>query len=303
MSVKNAVRILIGRFGIVWGIMLFVTAYLIVLISVSLIFVNPIVEVFRAEGLFETISELFELMLGNAFTINNITEKITEIWNNIVNVYNSNTGIKINAFLLVTLVFTLLNKFLIGFYELPVLDCLDHKMSANAKLPFFGRFLANLKRSLLFVLIKMLFAIIADIIIAVIIFGLFKLWGINTLLTLFLPLIIIAVLILLLAFRFSLFSGWGPAVITGKKKIFPAFKESVTFCFNNFGRCFGGMVIAWLFIFVVNFLFGLLTFGAALIITIPASMAFICALNMTIYYANTGRKYYITDEHIQQEKI
>lgn len=300
MSVKNAARVLVGRFGIVWGIMVFVSVYLIILISFSLIFINPVLDAFRAAGLFEEIAQLYELLLDSTFTINNVTESLKGIYNSVANVYENSAGIKTNIFLLVTLVFTVLNKFLIGFYELAALECLDHKMSANAKIPFFGRFVANLKRSLPFVLIKMLFAIAADLIIAVIIFGLFQLFGINTLLSLFLPFIIILVLIVLLALRYSIFSGWGAAVITDKKKIFPAFKESVVLCFNNFGRCFGSMVIAWLLIIVINVVFGLLPFGAGLVLTVPASMAFICALNMTIYYANTGRKYYITDEHIQQ---
>ncbi|MCL2676153.1 MAG: hypothetical protein FWE84_06215 [Firmicutes bacterium] len=273
MSVKNAIRILIGRFGVVWGIMLFVAVYLVILISASLVFTTPMVAAFREAGLFDRIEELFGLMLNSAFTLNNVIEKIEEIWASVTKAYQADVKIQVNTFLLITLVIVLLNKFLIGFYELPALECLEHKMSSNAKLSFFGRFVANLRRSLTFVLMKMLYAIIADAIIIVIIYGLFQLWGLNPALTLFLPFIIMIAIILLLSLRYSLFAGWGPAMVTGKKKVLAAFRESVVYCFNNFGRTFGGMVIAWTLIIVVNVLFGLLTVWAALVLTIPASMA------------------------------
>lgn len=302
MAVKNAVKILISRFGVVWGIMLFVAVYLLILVSFSLIFILPIIAAFRDAGLMENIKELFDLAFDDVLTLNNLNQSLKAVWDSIIEVYKGNAGVKVNTILLITLSFTLLNKFVLGFYEIPIIDVLRHKMSYNATIGFFGRFIANLRVSAIFTLIKMIYTIVADIIIFSILFGIIRLWGINSILTLFLPFIIVFMFILLQALRYSLIAVWTPSVLVDKQQIIPSFFASVRSCFCNFGRTFGGFIIAWTLIFVVNFLFGILTFGAALVLTIPLSMAFICTLNMTIYYSNTGRKYYITNEIIHDNK-
>lgn len=104
------------------------------------------------------------------------------------------------------------------------------------------------------------------------------------------------------ALKMTLISSWMPAMIADKKSVGAALKYSLT-CKKEFGRRFAAFLVSVYLIFVVNLVFGLCTFGSALLVTFPLSFIFLLSMQFVNYYKLNGRKYFITYEKIVGEDV
>lgn len=290
MSFKNAVKILIAKFGLVWIVLLYLVIFSAIIASLSITFVIPVVRAFQAAGIGGQFTALFNSIM-NGDTVSGWFTVIKEIVDNVGNVLKTDFSAMLNSTLFLVLVLTLASRFLVGLYELPLVAVLEGAMSSNARIGFMGRFISKLGVSCRFVLAKMLYTILYDGVFYTVIYFMFGLFDVKGL-ALFAPFIIMFAFILLIAARYTVISMWAPSVVVGGKKIFPGLFASVKKTFRNFGAVYSTFVISWTIIIALNVLVGLFTFGAGLLITIPVSMVFINILNMTVYYGKNGKRYY-----------
>lgn len=290
MSFKNAIKILINKFGLVWIILLYLLIFTAVVASLSVTFVIPVVRAFSAAGVGEQIGQLFNSIM-NGESMAAWFAVIREIVDTVANVLKTDFSAMLNSTLFLVLVLTLASRFLIGLYEIPLVAVLEGAMSSNARIGFMGRFISRLGLSCRFVLTKMLYTILYDGVLYTVLYFMFGLFDVKGL-SLFAPFVIMIVFILLLSLRYTLISMWAPAVVVGGKKLFSALDLSIRKAFKNFGAVYSTFVISWTMLIALNVLVGLFTFGAGLLITVPVSMVFLSILNMTVYYNKTGKRYY-----------
>ncbi len=293
MSFKNSFKIFLSRFSLVWVLCIYtiIAGGLIALLSLP--FVSIIFRTIREAGIGDEFAQIYRNLLEGA-TLSNIAEQLALTFKNFIALFTTNKTLSVASSLLILVVVIFAFRFLTGLYELPLINVLDNYMSSNAKTGFAANFISNLGKSSLFSLVKMLYTILADVVILAVIRLLWLLFTVPVL-AFFTPFIIMICYIVLIALKSAFMSAWAPAIINGNMPIFKAFAFSIKNTLKNFKSVFGNLIITWLFIIALNVFIGIFTFGAGLIATIPISMLFICILNLTLYYNKNNKRYYIDD--------
>lgn len=293
MSFKNAIKLLISRFGLVWVLLLYLIIFCVIIASLGIWFIIPVVKSFNEAGIILQIQTLFGSIVGGE-SINVWFTNINQIGDSVKNLLKTDLSTLLNSTLFFILIVGVAYRFIIGLYEIPLVSIIESNMSSNANLSFTGKFISKLGQSSRFVLCKMLYTVLFDSVFAIIVGLMFNLFAVKYL-SIFAPFIIMITVIGLLGFRYSLIAMWSPSIVVGNSKIFKAFGFSVKNCFKNFGKVFSSFIVAWTLLIAFNILVGIFTFGAGLLATIPISMLFISFLNMTVYYGKTGKRYYIDE--------
>lgn len=292
MSFKNAIKILINKFGLVWIVLLYLVICSAIVVGLSVAVVIPVTGAMLNAGVGEQMTQLFHsIMNGEGATV--WVAQLQQTFDTVLRVLRTDLNGALNSTTLIILVtlILLVSRFLIGLYELPLVAVLEGAMSADARIGFTGEFISKLGLSSRYVLTKMLFTVSFDVAFYTSLYYMFALFTVKGL-ALFAPFIIMIAVILILAFRYTLISLWAPSLVVGGKKIFPALFSGVRKTFKNFWTIYSTFIISWTILIALNILVGLFTFGAGLVITIPVSMTFINILNMTIYYNKSGKRYY-----------
>ena len=269
MSFRNAVKILLSRFGLVWTILLYTVIFLFMLACLSVTFVVPVVRALDAASVGDSLSALFNSVLSGD-SMQSWFEQIKAIVDTAGTTIRSDFSARLNTWLAVV-VFVLAGRFLVGLYELPLVSVLESSMSSDAKVGFTGRFISRLGVSCRFTLVKMIYTILFDAVLYAILYAMFGLFSVRGFGLLAAPLIMLT-FIALNAFRYAVISMWAPSVIVDGKKIFPAFFSGAKSAFRHFGSIYSSYVVSWVLIVALNLLVGLFTFGVGLLITVPISM-------------------------------
>lgn len=291
MSFKNAVKILLSKFGLVWAVLLFLLVLIALMACLSVSFIIPIINSLRDAGVGDMITKLFSSIVEGGWDPSGWMEQIRDVMTLSTTTITGNVAARVSTIFL-AIIFIFAYRFFVGLYELPLISVLEASMSNNARIGFMGSFISRLGISCRFTLCKMIYTIAYDIILYAILyaaFGLFSVPGLGILA----PFIIMMLFILLNAFRYSVISMWAPAVIVGKMPIFAAFGFSVVRGFKNFYSVFSSFLVAWILIVALNLLLGIFTFGAGLLLTVPVSMLFLSILDMTLYYGKNSKRYYV----------
>lgn len=291
MAFKNAFKMILSKFGYVWVLLLYIVIAGAIVTGLSVPFAVPVVRAFRQAGVGKMISTLYANVthMRNAETW---AAQLGEIWRVMRTTLVSDRTAVINTVLLFSLVLTVAYRFVIGLYELPLCIVLEGAMSSNARIGFVGRFISGIGKSACFVLVKMLYTIVADALICGSVYGVLKLCGALHL-RLLAPFAVTIVLLILLGLRYTFICMWAPDIAVRDRGIFASFAFSCKRAAKHFGSVFSSYLCAWTVIIAFNFLLGVFTFGAGLILTVPLSVLFLRLLNMTVYYGKNGKRYYV----------
>ena len=290
MSFKNAFKLLISRFSYVWVLLAYILMLFVVLFTLGLTFLLPVIDAFRDAG----ITDKFSMALLSFFdgaSIKATFDAFLLLYADIRSILAVDPRAFVNSALFVILVMNIALRFLLGLYELPLVSVIQGLMSDNAKYGYAGKYVALFGRSARFSLVKMLVMTAYDCIMWAAVYGFTLLGGIIGVLAA--PFFFMLSTLVLLAFRFAMISAWSPAVIVDGRGIFAGLGFSLRHAFKNFGSLFSVFTVAWIILFVINFIIGLFTFMVGLLVTIPISMFLINLINMTSYYAKNGKSYYI----------
>lgn len=291
MAFKNALKIMINRFGLVWMLLLYISVLAVVLVSLSMAFMVPIYRALLGGGIMEKIADLMTGILSGE-SINEWFLRVREIMNAVSDLFAENAVLRLSSALWLVLVVVFAYRFLLGLYELPILAVIDGAMSSNATISFGGQLIAKLTLSCRFTLVKMLYTVAFDAIITAIMLLMSGLLDISVV-SVFAPFLIVLAYILLISLRYTFMAMWAPRIAEGGEGIFSAFSFSVRGAIKNFGSVFAYFTVAWVLIIAVNAFIGIFTLGAGLLLSVPMSMLFVCVLNMTLYYGKNGKRYYV----------
>lgn len=188
-----------------------------------------------------------------------------------------------------------INRFLTGIGNYTAGTLVNDRMSLHAKSSFTGSLIKNLGSSCLYSIIYAPLALLYDMIgFSVVGALLFKIP--NKVVPLVLKIFISAVAILLLyALKFTLTTNWLPSLINGKKNN----RKAMAYSFNLKGKQAGGVfstaIVMMVIIMALNVAAILFTFGAGLLITIPATSMMLLSLQFVNYFDSTQLKYFVDD--------
>lgn len=217
MSFRNAVKILLSRFGLVWTILLYTVIFVFVLACLSVTFVVPVVRALDAAGVGDSLSALFNSVLSGD-SMQSWFEQIKAIVDTAGTTIRSDFSARLNTWLAVV-VFVLAGRFLVGLYELPArLRAGIVHVLPDAKVGFTGRFISRLG-----VLLPVhagqddLHHFLFDAVLYAILYAMFGLFSVRGFGLLAAPLIMLT-FIALNAFRYAVISMVGAVGHRGRQK-------------------------------------------------------------------------------------
>ena len=292
MIYKNSLKILISNFDIVWKTILYYIFVFFVMGGMVYLCVNPIYKLLEQSGFVENITTVYADFLTNLnftqllLTINDLilqfvsilTENLSSVWINFVGL---------------GFVFIFLKTYLSNLTIMPSCNALHYYMGSMNKhsyvLSFKETFGKNLKAQLAYFIVSLPLKILYAFLF-VLSLRLFNISFVMSILSVFLIAIGFCIL---LGFKYTLFAGWIPTMVVMNYGVFKALKVSVKNSFRIFPRVFSNAIGIVITLVLSNFVIGIFTFMAGLIITIPFSYLLISSFGMVVTFEAQGMRYYV----------
>ena len=292
MIYKNSLKIMMNNFFLVSRIFVLMVLQAGMLFGLSYVFLLPVIRLLEQQGFFATLQGYYEQFLQTLnfqLAFEHIGEMLEQFYTLVMNNFSS-----VGWWLIALVVlYILLNAFLSNFYELVVSNSLYQSMSNNIRYGFGPSLVStltqNIRYSLLSLVVKLPLGLISLFVIAMS----FKLLFVGGIVSFFAPLFILLIAFTVLSVQKTLLYGWAPALLSFNKGVFASWWESLKVTKFKLKKSFANGFYVLLTVFVVNVFAGLVTFGAALIITLPMSVLLIQALGMVLFYSNYGMRYYV----------
>lgn len=200
---------------------------------------------------------------------------------------------------LVVLAMVLVTAYFANFYMVPFNQNLHDFMSTSAKIPYFWRFVKSFGKSAKTQLVYVLFPFMLDLFIIIGIMGAYSM--IFSLLGLAGVVISLALMILLLTLRKTLFAFWIPAMVINELPVITSMKEGFKLLADGFGKVFARILSAMLLVtaLVLILLFGAVNLWTILIVIFIFlhGQLLISTICMVEYYNQSNFGFYIDQMH------
>jgi hypothetical protein len=177
--------------------------------------------------------------------------------------------------------------------NIPITNVLFNKMSQGYNERFHMSLIASLPKSIVYSFIT---AVTGSIIDLLIFFGCMSLLSaLYTVFNIFTLTITIAIILILVAGRVTLFSQWAPIIICENKKVLPSLLEAIKSMRSVFVLAYPSILLAMIIFFAIFMTTIAVTFAIVPIIVIPAYIVLLQCIGLTSYFTSKNRKYYISD--------
>lgn len=223
--------------------------------------------------------------------------QITGSLEGLMQLFSTRIGEIVGGLVVIVLVY-FVQRFLLGIGNYTAGAMINDKMAMRADSPFIGTLIKNLGDASLYNAIYVPLSTIYDIIAigltGAAVYGMYVA-GIPLLLLVFL---FSTIIILLFTIKMTFTSDWLPALIYGKMNNRAAMKYSFGYSGKKFADVFSNFLVLVLIILSLNTAAVFLTFGAGLLITIPASYLILICMEFVNYCENNDVKYFLDKKNV-----
>lgn len=301
MKFKHTINVFIYNFNVTYKVLLYRLIILILSLCLYTAVIIPFMNNISGTTQFTDLSAALA-SFGSAFAdlrfyeIQSAWAAIREALSGLIELLGSMAGSVVLTVAVMIIVY-LVQKFLAGLGNYTAGALINDRMAMRANSPFIGTLIKNLGKASLYNLIYVPLSFLYDIIIFVaagaIIYGLFLI-NVPLLLLIFLFAVII---VFLYVIKMTFTCDWLPALIYGKRGNGSAMAYSFRYGGKKkFSDVLSNFIVIVLMIFAMNVAAVLLTLGAGLLLTIPASYVIIICFEFVNYCDNNDVKYF-TDDH------
>lgn len=299
MEFKHAFHVFVDNFSTTWKLLVYRLIVLAVTIGLCCAVVLPALNSLSHTVQYGELRDSFSVLWADMASLN--VEKlyvhlqdVRAAFGAFKNLLSDKTGLVAAVAVCLCIVF-LLNRFLTGVGNFVTGSLVHDKMVMRTNSSFTFTLFKNIKRATLYALIYAPLAFVYDSACAVIMWAIIRI-GLKTFSFTLIKIFIVAILFLVFsAVKYTFITDWLPSLIHGKMKQRKAF----TYTFNRKGKrtgaVFSNAVVLKLTIFALNVAAGLFTFGAGLLVTIPASSLILSAYCFVNYYDRNRLKYFVDD--------
>ncbi|MBO7508273.1 MAG: hypothetical protein J6T39_01345, partial [Clostridia bacterium] len=109
-------------------------------------------------------------------------------------------------------------------------------------------------------------------------------------------------LLIVLALKETMFSGWIPAMIIHDEPVFVSAKRGIKAVCKRFFKIYSSFLIAVVALFVINVFALVFTAGVAILITLPITTLVLSILGDVMYFESLGMRYYVDGDKIISPK-
>lgn len=191
----------------------------------------------------------------------------------------------------------LVYRFLLGLGNYTTGALINDKMTLQANSPFIGTMIKNLGRASLYNAIYVPVSFVYDIFCVMFIWALFFRW-LRFLPLLFKIFLFATVFIALTALKLAFTVNWLPSLIHGRQSNRKAIAINFAQTGKGFASVFSNYLVITFIILAINVAAIAFTFGAGLLLTIPASFVMLISFEFVTYYDANGLKYFIGSDSV-----
>ena len=301
MTFRNSVRLLLTNFSLVWKVLLYFGICFCLLVAVFVPILGPIVSKLTSAGIFDEFNQIFTFVFTDPSKVIPAMEAVNT---NFFEVLRDNSAsLMINYFFLGIVVF-LLVPFFFGLFELALNDCLYGFMTSQSQYGFTATYIKTFIKSMALQATKLIIIVPINLIIVATLYGIIKLFALGGLVNILCAFLVFAIFLLLISMKITFFSCWTPSMVVNNNNPFVALADGIKVVCKNYWKNLSNIVVAVLIGFVINFFFGLFSFGAGLFLTIPITVVTFAILGMIIYFNGRGMRYYVyVDMFVTTKKL
>ena len=297
MMYKNAFKLVISNFHLVWKTLLY--QIFVVLITIGLAFACslPIINVISNAGIFKTIAGSFNEFATN-FNIYKLFSDLILSVESLFKVIAENINSLWLYIVLFLVIIVLVRTILRGFSNFASTGVLYNYLSSNIKVSYVANLTNNFFKNIKFQLAYLIVELPINLLIVFCAYMLFK-WMLSLSgLILLAPIVLIILLVLVISLKQTIFSAWLPALITFNCSIFGALKKGIKAVFRRFYRSYSTAILILATLVILNVFCALCTFGASLLLTLPISSLTINIFGMVVFYSSQGMRFYVDSENV-----
>lgn len=288
MIFRNTVRLLLTNFSNVWKVLLYYIICIALTFGVCWVVATPIVEELSQANVFEDLGNFFNSFFSSP---QGSVRGINDILNTAWQVLTNNAQLKFNYIFFIVWLFVVF-PFTLDLAQLALGEVLYGYMTSQVKYGFTGRFIKNIGKSCIYSLVRYFFMLILNAIQIALVVGIIKvasLGGFN----IFLAILILALLVCFIAFKYTLVSCWMPSIAVLNCNVFRALKKNFKCVFRKFFNFFSNYLTLTISAVALNFMFCIFTFGVSLFVTLPLTAFVYVIFQMVSYFSSNGMRFYV----------
>ena len=307
MKFKRTFHVFIDNFSTTYKLLLYKLIVSVLFSCIIIGLVYPIISKVTNSAVFTDllagISDFFsKLVNGEAYELGNITEQIKEDLQDIVKLIQGQQTRIIVSIVILVIVY-LIQKFLQGIGHYTAACLVNDKMALHANSPFIMSMIKNLGKAsiynLVYVPLSVLYELLSTFLVGWLLLYCF------TFLPLLLRIYLTVVCILLLTIiKMTFTTDWLPAMICGKKGNLGAMRATFVRKGKDNKSVLSNYIIFVLIIMALNVGAVLLTLGAGLLITVPASYIILICFQF-VNYCDDNEILYFADKNtiVKPDKV
>ncbi len=298
MKFKHSLNVLIDNFNLTYKVLLYRLIILLFCACLYTAVIVPFILDISSTDAFANLSAAIA-EFGSAFA-NLDFDKMQDEWviiredvRAMLEALGSMQGTVVLTAVIILVVY-IVQRFLLGLGNFTAGAIINDKMAMRANSPFIGTLIKNLGKASLYNVIYVPISTVYDIVVFSAAAALAV--GLNNANTpILLIIFIFSVLVVFLhIIKMTFTSDWLPSLVYGKMTNRGAISYSFDYTAGekHFGSVLSNYVVLVLIIFAANVAAVLLTFGAGLLITLPASYVFLICFEFVNYCDNNEIKYF-----------
>ena len=292
MRAKNALKIAVGNYSLVFKNLLYKAVLFIVFaLSLGLILnlaLQPVIDLIRP--MITAVIQIISDIIGGISAESSVT-KFQDCVGAFLNYLSANIG----GFVwmaVITIIFIFVYRFLSGVSDCTLMILVNEHMAELSHRGYIGTMVENLKKILVYQLIDAFSALIWSAIVVLLV------WGAFSLLMLFAPLISLFVVTLIVVLAISLyntiFSQVMATVLLGShKNLKQALKEGFSIKKENFWKMFVAYLSTTVILLYLHITMTVFTFGVGELLLIPFASLLLVCMRTVDYYTINKKKYFI----------
>lgn len=292
MMFKNSVKLLCSNFDKVWKLLVFHILSFALCTALLCVFFDYYVSAWNAAFTDSTLNQMVESgTLYGSKLADGLTAAVDFIILFMQGVF-ANVG---RGIYFVFILFILL-PFLLNTGKIVICEMMYGYMSSCQKQSFTGTYLKTLRTSIVYSITKLFYSIPFNALIALSLWGLTRVQ--NNVFDYIMPLAIVLVPALLMAFKETFTAGWAPAQVVYNQNIFKSYAIGMRAVLRRGARVFSNAFVIFLLSLVLSVILGLY----AIIIILPIISPFLHIFEMVMFFSSQGMRFYVDTDTIHTPK-
>ena len=299
MEFKHTFNVFVDNFSTTYKLLLYRLIVLAITIGLGCAVVIPTLNNLLSTAQFEKLSETFsrlwaDLIALNLEEVHGELEEVRSALSSFKGLISDKSGIVALAACGLAAVY-FINRFLVAVGDYVLGSLINDRMVMHANSYFSFTLFKNIKSALLYAIIYAPLVFVYDMICLTIIWAVISV-GMNTLPIALVKIFVIAVLFILFSTVKNTFrTDWLPSLIHSKMRTGKAIRHTFSVRGKHIGQVFSLSLVLYLICIALNVSALLFTFGAGLLITLPATSMILTSFSFVNYFNANKQKFFIDE--------